>query len=312
MAELDLLFNSGGLNDKQDFLNDKKLANTDGIYRIDLEKVKDKKKGWKSVIRLLPDLRQDGTIGQSAIEKVTHFVDMKNQRELSGWFDSPKNFGKEHKCALSDLYYTMINSKSAILIEKAKVLKYSKKYYSYCLVVEDEQQPELIGKIMIFQYGKQIKDKITAEKNGDITGESCNVFDLVSGKDLVLSVKETGLDDERYPDYNSSAFRPNNSSLPIYNEETGKFKNVTTSNGSIDSKLQGIVKDFLLKRDFELENFAPKKLTDEQESKIVGISNFLTGKTSSTKTVETSDFDFEEPAKTSAPVTSSDEDDFFN
>jgi hypothetical protein len=40
-----------------------------------------------------------------------------------------------------------------------KKLKYSKKFYSYVLVIEDEQQPELVGKIMIMQYGKQLKTK---------------------------------------------------------------------------------------------------------------------------------------------------------
>lgn len=124
--------------------------------------MKDKKKGWKSVVRLLPNLTKDSKLGQMAVEKITHYVDIKQPKELSGWFDSPKNFGE--KCPLTDLYYTMQNSKNAILIEKSKQLKYSKKYYSYVLVLEDEQQPELVGKIMIFQYGKTIKDKISGEE----------------------------------------------------------------------------------------------------------------------------------------------------
>ena len=154
--DFDDLFN-GSLDTKMDFLNEQKATNNDGIYRVDLSKVKDKKRGWRSVVRFLPNLTKDGKVGQSAIEKVTHYVDIKQPRELSGWFDSPKNFNE--KCPLTDLYYTMQNSKNAILIEKSKQLKYSKKYYSYVLVIEDEQQPELVGKIMIFQYGKTIKDK---------------------------------------------------------------------------------------------------------------------------------------------------------
>jgi hypothetical protein len=70
----------------------------------------------------------------------------------------------------------MQNSKNAILIDKSKQLKYSKKFYSYVLVIEDEQQPELVGKIMIMQYGKQLKTKISSERNGEITGVACNVF----------------------------------------------------------------------------------------------------------------------------------------
>jgi hypothetical protein len=71
MADLDDLFN-GGLESKMDFLNDTKTSNNnDGIYRVDLSKVKDKKRGWRSLVRILPNLTKDGKVGQSAIEKIT-------------------------------------------------------------------------------------------------------------------------------------------------------------------------------------------------------------------------------------------------
>ena len=311
--ELDDLF-SGNLDSKMEFLNEKKAVNADGIYRIDLSKAKDKKKGYKSVIRFLPNLTKDGKVGQAAIEKITHYVDIKNAKELSGWFDSAKNFNE--KCALTDLYYNMINSKNAILIEKAKCLKYSKKYYSYVLIIEDEQQPELVGKVMIFQYGKTIQDKILAEKNGEISGVSCNIFDLSAGKDFVLSVKEIQTGEETYPDYKGSAFR-DVSSLPIFFEGKG-FKNAPLVDGKIDPKVQSTIKDFLLKRDHELEEFSPKRLTDEQQAKVNEIISYLTGKSSSSFKKETvassEDFDFEESfntGSTSTPSTDGDDDDFF-
>lgn len=320
MAELDDLFN-GGLDSKMDFLNEAKSStNNDGIYRVDLSKVKDKKRGWRSVVRLLPNLTKDGKVGQSAIEKVTHYVDIKQPKELSGWFDSPKNFNE--KCPLTDLYYTMQNSKNAILIEKSKQLKYSKKYYSYVLVLEDEQQPELVGKILIFQYGKTIKDKIMAEKNGEISGVGCNVFDLAAGKDFVLVVKEIQTGDETYPDYKMSMFKPETTSLPIYFKEKQAFKNAPLNEGKIEASVQGKIKDFLLDREHDLEEFAPKKLTDEQQAKITEISNFLTGKASSSFSgakqeakPSSDDFEFEDNfTKTAATTTSAteDEDDFFN
>lgn len=320
MAELDDLFN-GGLDSKMDFLNEAKSStNNDGIYRVDLSKVKDKKRGWRSVVRLLPNLTKDGKVGQSAIEKVTHYVDIKQPKELSGWFDSPKNFNE--KCPLTDLYYTMQNSKNAILIEKSKQLKYSKKYYSYVLVIEDEQQPELVGKILIFQYGKTIKDKIMAEKNGEISGVGCNVFDLAAGKDFVLVVKEIQTGDETYPDYKMSMFKPETTSLPIYFKEKQAFKNAPLNEGKIEAGVQSKIKDFLLDREHDLEEFAPKKLTDEQQAKITEISNFLTGKASSSFSnpkqeakPSSDDFEFEDNfAKTAATTASAseDEDDFFN
>lgn len=320
MAELDDLFN-GGLDSKMDFLNEAKSStNNDGIYRVDLSKVKDKKRGWRSVVRLLPNLTKDGKVGQSAIEKVTHYVDIKQPKELSGWFDSPKNFNE--KCPLTDLYYTMQNSKNAILIEKSKQLKYSKKYYSYVLVLEDEQQPELVGKIMIFQYGKTIKDKIMAEKNGEISGVGCNVFDLAAGKDFVLVVKEIQTGDETYPDYKMSMFKPETTSLPIYFKEKQAFKNAPLNEGKIEASVQSKIKDFLLDREHDLEEFAPKKLTDEQQAKITEISNFLTGKASSSFSgakqeakPSSDDFEFEDnfSSKPAAATSATeDEDDFFN
>jgi hypothetical protein len=314
--EFDDLFN-GSLDTKMDFLNEQKAVNNDGIYRVDLSKCKDKKKGWRSVVRFLPNLTKDSKVGQSAIEKITHYVDIKNQKELSGWFDSPKNFNE--KCPLTDLYYTMQNSKNAILIEKSKMLKYSKKYYSYVLVLEDEQQPELVGKILIFQYGKTIKDKIMAEKNGEISGVGCNVFDLAAGKDFVLVVKEIQTGDETYPDYKMSMFKPETTSLPIYFKEKQAFKNAPLNEGKIEASVQGKIRDFLVDRDHDLEEFSPKKLSDEQQAKITEITNFLTGKASSSFTnakaeakPSSEDFEFDDNfSSTSSATTSETEDDFF-
>jgi hypothetical protein len=312
--EMDDLF-GGNLDSKMDFLNDKKAVNADGIYRIDLSKAKDKKRGYKSTVRFLPNFTREGKVGQAAIEKITHYVDIKNVKEISGWFDSPKNFNE--KCSLTDLYYNMINSKNAILQEKAKCLKYSKKYYSYVLIIEDEQQPELVGKVMIFQYGKTIKDKILAEKNGEISGVPCNVFDLSAGRDFVLLVKEIQTGEETYPDYKSSSFK-DVSSLPIYFEDKGVFKNTPLVDGKIDPKFQERIKEFLLKRDHELEEFAAKRLTEDQEAKITEISNYLTGKSSTSFTkkdvvASSDDFDFEESHVSSGGnATAGEDDDFFS
>ena len=319
---MDDLFN-GGLDSKMDFLNEQKAttSNNDGIYRVDLSKVKDKKRGWRSVVRFLPNLTKEGKVGQSAIEKISHYVDIKSQRELSGWFDSAKNFNE--KCALTDLYYTMQNSKNAILIEKSKQLKFSKKYYSYVQVLEDEQNPDLVGKILIFQYGKTIKDKISAEKNGEISGVPCNVFDLGEGKDFVLIVKEIQTGDETYPDYKMSMFKGETTSLPIYFKDKGVFKNapVTNEDGKvrINPEAQGKVREALMDREHDLEEYSPKKLTDEQQAKITEISNFLTGKASSSFSTpkaeskpSSEDFEFEDnfTSKTTS-TTSESEDDFF-
>lgn len=307
---------SGNLDSTMDFLDDKKNASKDGIYRVDIKKVSDKKKGYRSRIRFLPNLTKDRKLGPAALEKITHYVDIKSDKSLSGWFDSPKNFNE--KCPLTDLYYQLKNSKNAVLMEKAECLKYSKKYYSYVLVIEDELQPDLVGKIMVFQYGKQIRDKIQSEKNGEITGEACNVFRLEDGKDFVLSVKEKMIGEASVPDYTNSMFMPERSSLPIYSEDRGVFKNVPLVDGKIDPRVQQTVMDFLLKREHELEDFAAKKLNDEEHGKINQITGFLTGKSSGGFVKQnkptSDDFDFEESfTETASPKkTSTADDDFFS
>lgn len=317
--EMDDLF-GGSLDTKMDFLNEKKAVNADGIYRIDLKNLKDKKKGYRSVIRFLPNLMKEGGVGQSAIEKITHYVNIKNDKDLSGFYDSAKNFGE--KCPLTDLFYTLTNSKNAILQEKAKCLNYSKKYYSYVLIIEDENQPELVGKIMIFQYGKTIKDKILSEQNGEISGERCNVFDLAKGKDFVLIVKEIQTGDETYPDYKHSMFKGETSSLPLYNAEKGTFRNVPLdANGQVDKKAQGVVRDFLMNREHDLEDFAAKRLTEEQQSKVSQITSILTGKISSGYNAQSKesapssdDFEFEDSFDTgssSKKTEDENDDDFF-
>lgn len=311
MEDFNDLFDN--LDSKMGFLNEQTKTSNDGIYRIDLKLCKDKKKGYRSVIRFLPNLTKEGKVGESAVEKISHYVDIKAAKELSGYYDSPKNFGD--KCALSDLYYQLMNSKNAILQERAKMLKYSRKYYSYVLILEDEQQPDLVGKIMILQYGKTIKDKISAEKNGEISGVSTNVFDLANGKDFVLLVKEISTGDETYPDYKMSMFKPETSSLPIYFKDKGVFKNAPVANGKIDPKAHNMIRDFLLDRTHELEEFGPKRLDEEQQSKINEIINFMTGKSSSSiskpQQPSSNDFDFEETETTNSGG-SSEDDDFFS
>jgi hypothetical protein len=136
-----------------------------------------------------------------------------------------------------------------------------------------------------------------------------------------MVVKEIQTGDETYPDYKMSMFRPEATSLPIYFKDKAVFKNAPlNADGKIEASVQAKIKDFLLDREVSLEDFSPKPLNEEQQSKITEISNFLTGKASTSysnnKTESkpsSDDFDFED--NFSAPATSSaseEEDDFFS
>ena len=96
---------------------DKKESKNDGIYRPKLEDAKDKKIGYKSTFRFLPNLFKTETgeikIGPSAIEKNGHYVNIPSQQSISGTYDCLKrSFGED--CALCNEYYKLSKSKKSI------------------------------------------------------------------------------------------------------------------------------------------------------------------------------------------------------
>jgi len=260
------LFNMDA-NTGMDFL-EKKTTTNDGIYRPKPSIAKDKKKGYRAVIRFLPNFTKDGQLGPSAVEKLLHYVKLKNYPELCGYFDSMRNFNE--KCELTNTFWQLKNSKSVVDQEKAELISRTTKYYSYVLILEDENQPELEGKIMVFPFGFKIREKINQERSGEISGQPCNIYDLANGKDFVLLVKEVG----GYTNYDSSQFQGNTSAIKI----NGKVIPTEDNNGRnvIVAKYQEKIKNFLLKREIDLEDFAPQRWTDEEREKVHKIVSILT------------------------------------
>jgi hypothetical protein len=263
---IDLFDSIDAQSETLDFL-EKKGSSLDGIYR---PKITDKKKGYMATIRFLPNLSKDGKVLQSAIEKHQHYVDFKNHPELAGYYDCMKNF--TDKCDFCTMYWKLKNSKNASDVEKAELISRNTKYYSYILVIEDEQNRDLEGKILIYPYGYKIKEKIKDQKDG-ISGEPCNVFDLANGKDFKLVIKQLG----EFPNYDSSAFleispiKIQGKKAPIeVDAKTGKNK---ITNPKVKEK----VTQFLMDRTVNLEDHVAKEWTTEDRYKVSQILEILTG-----------------------------------
>jgi hypothetical protein len=170
------------------------------------------------------------------------------------------------------MYWKLKNSKNASDVEKAELISRNTKYYSYILVIEDEQNRDLEGKIMIYPYGYKIKEKIKDQKDG-ISGPSCNVFDLANGKDFRLVMKQLG----EFPNYDSSTFLEvspisiQGHKVPVtVDEKTGKNK-IT------NPKVQEKVRQFLADRTVELEDHQAKQWTAEEAYKVSQILEILSG-----------------------------------
>jgi hypothetical protein len=246
---------------------EKKGSSLDGIYR---PKITDKKKGYVATIRFLPNLSKEGKVSQSAIEKHQHYVDFKNQPELQGYYDCMKNF--TDKCDMCTMYWKLKNSKNASDVEKAELISRSTKYYSYILVIEDEQNRELEGKIMIYPYGYKIKEKIKDQKDG-ISGDPCNVFDLANGKNFKLVIKQLG----DFPNYDSSTFM-DVSPIQIQGKKAPIEVDAKTGKNKITNvKVKEKITQFLIERTVNLEDHLAKEWSAEDRYKVQQVLEILVG-----------------------------------
>ena len=268
----DFLFSGLEANDETMSVFDKSTTNNDGIYRPNLKDATDKKIGYRATLRFLPNLLETGKIGPSAIEKHIHYVDMKNETSIAGYYDCRKNY--ESNCELCTEYWKLKNSKNAADNEKADLIKRTTKYYSYVLVLEDEQNKNLVGKILVYPYGYTLKEKINSERNGEVTGEPCNVFDLAKGKNFKLIIKEKG----GYQNYEASQFL-DVSPIELYDEKSGKFKTAPVDeNGKItNAKVQSKIKEVLLNRTVNIDDHKAKEWDDQVKGKVEKVLSILNG-----------------------------------
>jgi len=306
----DFLFGGTESNDSTLSVFDKQKINNDGIYRPNLKDATEKKVGYRATLRFLPNLLQSGKIGAAAIEKHLHYVDMKNEGNLAGYYDCKKN--SEPNCEICTEYWKLKNSKNAADNEKADLIKRSTKYYSYVLVLEDEQNKDLVGKILVYPYGYTLKEKINSERNGEVTGEPCNVFDLAQGKDFKLIIKEKG----GFQNYEASQFL-DVSPIKLFDEKTETFKVAPVDeDGKItNTKVQAKIKEILLGRKVELDDHKAKPWDENTQNRVNQVVSILNGgdvyiaeqKSKSAKNDATSTPTTPSPIETQA----TDADDFF-
>ena len=295
---------------------------SDGILRIDPKKGKDGKYTMK--VRFLPNIRKDGTSGQFIVEKHVHYIKIPNMSEYDGYFDCQNTKGVWDKCKLCDLWNKLNKSNDVTEQAKKEYIKRSPKYYSYVYVIEDENNPENVGKIMILPYGFKILAKIEAEYKGEnVKEEKCYIFNLATGKDFKLTCEIVG----GFNNYDSSMFL-DNSPLKIRDED-GKFKAIPTYENSEGKKVFGFedeekhakvnakIANFLMNHEASIEDYVIREWNDEQKNKVANIWSYLTGSKAKVKSnpFESEDDPFvkeDNKVKTSKTKTSSEEDEDWN
>jgi hypothetical protein len=244
------------------FLKQKKTS-SDGLLRPKLEDGKD---GVRELtLRILPNLTREGKIGSTAIEKHLHYAKFQNNQSLSGYYDCLKNSNIGKDCPLCNTYWALKNTGNPNDEAKAESINRSTKYYCYTYVVEDKQVPENEGKIFIFPFGYKIYQKIQTAATR--SRKPVNVEDLVYGANLNLIIQEVG----GFYNYDASEFE-----TPEPIEINGKVLQVG-EDGTISKSETKRVKEFLLSREHDLEEFVAKDWTAVQYDNASKIVSVLTG-----------------------------------
>lgn len=171
------LFNLSADDFKQE---DKKSAGGDR-FRPDAKAGKDNV--YKAVVRFIPWYKDPKN--KSIMQKWTCWL----VDPASGdgkYVDCPSTVGQ--KSILQDVYWKLKKSESVAEQKLADHFSRRQTFASLVQIIKDDNKPENVGKIMVFQYGIKIYNKIMAEIKPEF-GKPHIPFDLFDGKPFFINIK---------------------------------------------------------------------------------------------------------------------------
>jgi hypothetical protein len=150
---------------------------------------------YTSRIRFLPDIINKG---KNRIMKYIYYLPDPNDPDKNFYVDCPSNFGgpKAKSNIITQAFFECKGSNNAVLRDLKRTFTRKTYWWSLAQIMIDEQDPEQVGKIKIFRFGKQVNQKIQTLLDGNekLKKSGINVFDLLKGKDFMLYIAE-GYDD---------------------------------------------------------------------------------------------------------------------
>lgn len=333
------LFDDEQINKKSETSYGSGEHGKDGLFRVDMSKVseKNKNRGYRVELRFLPNAitnpeiikslkgedydeeRDEMMLGNNFFRKSTHYVNIP-EIGVNGYFDEPTNIDPKtgnkiaEKSPLAETFFATEDSTNAVVRSRRTLLQWRQKWYSYVLIINDEQRPEYNGKIMILEYGKGIYDAIKAEEKGEgISGDKANAFSLNSGKNFTLISKDKTWKNNQgkeitTPNYDNSGFSGSVGpiQIPVFDEDGSIKKWIippVDENGTISSEIQAKIVKFLTTRDLELESFGAQPWSDNQQKQVSDIISYVMAKSQTPSNEPTADeFSFDDATDTAEEV----------
>ena len=165
---------------------------TSNEYKVSYKDKKCTTGMYESIIRFIPNCKDTE---RNYIKKYVSWV--KNPLLNKGMYvDNERTVGGSS--AINDLFYKFweTNVKSYQDFAK-KHLSTNVSYASLIQVVDDKQHPELVGKILVWKYGKKIYDKLVNEEHpsNPAQGSGINPFNPIYGRRFYIKcVNQGGFD----------------------------------------------------------------------------------------------------------------------
>lgn len=147
------------------------------LYKPSINDEKCTDQTYRALIRFIP-FYHDGKIHTVVSRWECFLKDVNGENGI--FVVSPKTDNKS--CPMRNLSYKLFKSDSAVDKANSKKINVYQQYYALVEIINDKQHPEYNGKVMIYQFGQKIKDKIeNAMKDTDYS-DAFNPFDPFDGR----------------------------------------------------------------------------------------------------------------------------------
>lgn len=175
----------------------------------------DKAGNGSATFRLLPGAFVDGDDALPWVSLFRHAF-----KGPGGWYieNSLTTFGKKDPCQEMNNKLWADGNKKQSRAQKRKLT-----YISNIYMINDPGNPDNDGKVFKYRYGVKIFNKIRNEMGYDEKGELIenrdpdepvyDPFDLFTGANFKLKVKQIETDGQKYPSYEDSKFMPQSALL---------------------------------------------------------------------------------------------------
>ena len=185
------------------------------------------------------------------------------------YIDSKRTVNEQ--CPIADTFWTLYNTKNAAMMDFAKKhISLNTTYTALIQVIQDEQHPELVGKILPWRFGKTIWDKLYQEQHPSM-GTAYNPFDIINGRyfaiDIVQKAGWNNYDNCRFFDYRG---QNGETSGMLYKNASGQYMITTNSSDKQE------VYNFLVNETPDFDLYAYRQWTPEDNAYVTNVLTTIT------------------------------------